>query len=162
MRSRNQPSKRTQLRVTRVFFLSLLSRNFDDQLGLIFHSYFMHLLRDTKCEDWSLTTTSSVHCLKSELYSLVQKDLKIYHPPTRYNLSPLRNVPAAYLGVGRSGKLSQMFFSASRTAHLSQGVESGFIPPATKILPSRGNKIITRHLQISFLSIIEALHGVGK
>ena len=39
MKYRNQPSKRTQLRVTRVFFLSLLSRNFDDRLSSNFHRF---------------------------------------------------------------------------------------------------------------------------
>ena len=40
MRSWNQASESTQLRVTRVFFLSLLSRNFDDQLTSNFHKLF--------------------------------------------------------------------------------------------------------------------------
>ena len=41
-----------QLRVTRVFFLSLLSRNFDDRLKLNLSQvcYFMHMLRYTKWE----------------------------------------------------------------------------------------------------------------
>ena len=52
--SRNQASESAQLRV---FFLSLLSRNFEDQLSSNFHSYFMHLLRYTMWEEWSLTIT---------------------------------------------------------------------------------------------------------
>ena len=39
LRSRNQASFSTQLRVTRVFFLSLLSRNFDDQLSSNVHRF---------------------------------------------------------------------------------------------------------------------------
>ena len=39
MRSRNQASESTQLRVTRVFFLSLLSRNFEHQLSSSFHRF---------------------------------------------------------------------------------------------------------------------------
>ena len=39
LRSRNQPSKRSQLLVTRMFFLSLLSRTFDDRLSSNFHRF---------------------------------------------------------------------------------------------------------------------------
>ena len=46
LRSRNQASESTQLRVTRVFFLSLLSRYFDDQLS----SNFTGLLFDAHVE----------------------------------------------------------------------------------------------------------------
>ena len=62
LRSRNQASdESTQLRVTRVFFLPLISPNFDDQLSsnvpsLLFCAYY----RCTKWEDWSLTTTKGV------------------------------------------------------------------------------------------------------
>ena len=55
----------TKLCASRVFFLSLLSRNFDDQLSSNFHRflYFIHMLRYTKQEDWSLTIPS-VQCLE--------------------------------------------------------------------------------------------------
>ena len=44
--SRNQASESTQLRVNRFFFLSSLSRNFDDQLSSNFSQvcYFIHML----------------------------------------------------------------------------------------------------------------------
>ena len=41
LRSRKQPSKRIQLHVTRVFFLSLLSRKFDDRLSSNFHRFII-------------------------------------------------------------------------------------------------------------------------
>ena len=40
--------------------------------------YFMHMLRYTKWEDWSLTITNSVQCLKSILYSLSETNKKHY------------------------------------------------------------------------------------
>ena len=48
-------------------FLSLLSRNFDDQLSLKFSQvcYFMHMLRYTKWEDWSMTITKGVQCKRA-------------------------------------------------------------------------------------------------
>ena len=70
LRSWNQPSKSTQLRVTRV---SLLSRNFGYQLlSSRFHRFVicMHMMRYSKWEDWSLTITNSVHCFSAAFPAL--------------------------------------------------------------------------------------------
>ena len=51
--------------VTRAyFFLSLLSRNFDDRWSSNFHRFIiLCICWDTASEKWSLTVTNSVHCL---------------------------------------------------------------------------------------------------
>ena len=64
MRSRNQPSKCTQLRVTRVFFLSLVSPIFNDRLSSNFHRFvILCICWDTPSEKtgvWQLPIVSSV------------------------------------------------------------------------------------------------------
>ena len=56
VRSRNQASESTQVCGTGVFFLSLFSPNFNDQLSSNFHRFvYLCMLRYTKWEDWSLT-----------------------------------------------------------------------------------------------------------
>ena len=63
MRSRNQPSKRTQLRVTRVFFLPLLSRKFDDRLSSNFQRFVILCLcwetPTVKASLWQLPIVST-------------------------------------------------------------------------------------------------------
>ena len=75
LRSRNQASESTQLRVTRVFFLSLISRNFDDQLSSNFHRFTIlcicwHTLSE-KTGLWQLPIVSRV--FKSQV--MVQSDV---------------------------------------------------------------------------------------
>ena len=45
------------------FFLSLLSHNFNDKFISNFTGLFMHMLRYSKLEEWSLTITNSAQCL---------------------------------------------------------------------------------------------------
>ena len=63
LRSQNQASESTQLRVTRVFFLSLLSCNFYDRLSSNFHRFvILYLCWDTptvKTSLWQLPIVSS-------------------------------------------------------------------------------------------------------
>ena len=82
MSSRNQASDSTQLCVTRVFFLSLLSRNFDDQLSSNFHRFVVSCIcLDTPSEKtglWQLPTVSRVFKQGSNdtyMYNIVQTSL---------------------------------------------------------------------------------------
>ena len=64
-------SESTQMCATRVFFLSLFSCNFDDQLSPNLHiiiCYFMHTFGYTKWEYWSLTSTKGVHAFNTFPY----------------------------------------------------------------------------------------------
>ena len=57
--SRNQASESTWLRVTRVFFLSLLSRNFGDQLSSNFQRFKCWDTPSEKTSPWQLLPTVS-------------------------------------------------------------------------------------------------------
>ena len=63
LRCRNQASESTLLYVTSGFSFTI---HFDDQFELKFSQvcYCMHMLRYNERENWSLTITNSVQCLK--------------------------------------------------------------------------------------------------
>ena len=81
MRSRNQASESTQLRVTMVFFLLLLSRNFDNQLISKFHRFvILCICWDTPSEKtclWQLPIVSRV--LKKCYYCALPENCGAYN-----------------------------------------------------------------------------------
>ena len=80
LRSRNQASESPQLRVTRVFFSLLNISQLRRPSGSNFHMFvsFMHMWRNIKWEDWSLTITKSVGLWQFPIVSSVFKCLSIW------------------------------------------------------------------------------------
>ena len=90
--SRNQASESTKLRVTRVFFLSLLSHNFDDQLSSNFHRFVILCIVEIR-QEWTLVfdnitkgvythlppasfrVQTSYKCIQWEIYTNFDQDL---------------------------------------------------------------------------------------
>ena len=87
-----------------VFFISSLSRNFDDQLCSNFHRFviFLHMLRYTKWDDWSLAITNSIQWLikDQERYRIGKKtkswSSQIYIKLTPSNDDDNRKHPLKY------------------------------------------------------------------
>ena len=85
LRSRNQVSENTKLRVTSVFFSSIIILQLRRPMEFKFSQvcYFMRMLRYTKWEDWSLTIIKGVHCFLIKTWHDYSKKRKI--KPNRMN-----------------------------------------------------------------------------
>ena len=72
LRYRNQAAESTQLRMSRVFFLPLVSRNFDAQLSSKFHRFVvLCICWDTPCEKTGLWQ----YCQRCSVPLRIQRDL---------------------------------------------------------------------------------------